>query len=63
MDIKKTPENANKYTCEYCDFKCSKKSDLERHIMRPKHKNNEKRYKIDKNDDIKTKTLLLFMVL
>jgi len=54
MDIKKTPENANNYVCEYCDFECYKKSDWNRHIARPKHKNNEKRYKMVKNDDIKT---------
>ncbi len=54
MDIKKTPENANKYICDYCDFICCKKSDWDRHIMRPKHKNNEKGYKMVKNDDLKT---------
>jgi hypothetical protein len=35
------PKNAKKYTpkfiCEKCDFNCSKRSDWERHIVRPKH--------------------------
>ena len=44
----------NKFVCENCDFECYKKSDWDRHIVRPKHKNNEKRYKTVKNDDIKT---------
>jgi hypothetical protein len=35
----KTPENATKFYCEKCDFKCNKKSDWSRHIMRPKHIN------------------------
>ena len=26
------------FQCEYCDFKCSKKGDWNRHIMTPKHK-------------------------
>jgi len=46
MDIKKTPENAKIYNCIYCDFQCSKQSDFDRHLGRPKHKKNEKRYKM-----------------
>ena len=34
-----TPENAGKFMCEKCDFKCSKKCDYERHLMTPKHQN------------------------
>ena len=37
VDIK-TPKNAKKYTCETCDFKCSKPSDFNRHINTAKHK-------------------------
>ena len=35
----KTQKNAKKYNCETCDFKCSKKSDWERHISTRKHEN------------------------
>ena len=51
MDENKTPQNAVNLLCYHCDFKCSKKSDWERHIMRPKHQLNVKRYE---NDDKKT---------
>ena len=32
------PKNAEKYICEYCDFKCSKKSNYTKHLMTAKHK-------------------------
>jgi hypothetical protein len=32
-----TPENAQKYACEICDFKCCKQSDWHRHIATRKH--------------------------
>ena len=51
MDENKTPKNADDFYCMYCDFKCSKKSDWERHCARPKHSSNVKRYT---NDDVKT---------
>jgi len=35
----KTPKNACIFTCIICDFYCSKKSEWDRHISRPKHKN------------------------
>ena len=38
MATDKTPKNAEKYICEECDFKCSKHSDYDRHIMTAKHK-------------------------
>jgi hypothetical protein len=34
-----TPKNAEKYHCEKCAFKCSKKSDWTRHLFTLKHKN------------------------
>ena len=40
MDVfcdKKTPKNAKIFECINCDFKCFKKSDWDRHILRPKH--------------------------
>ena len=38
MSYTKTPKNAKKYVCENCDFKCSKQSDYNRHLMTAKHK-------------------------
>jgi len=35
----KTSKNISKFCCEICDFKCSKKGDWDRHMMRPKHIN------------------------
>ena len=35
----KTSKNIRKFYCEMCDFKCSKKGDWDRHMMRPKHIN------------------------
>ncbi len=37
--MKKTPKNANKFSCENCDFNCSKESDWNRHITTAKHIN------------------------
>jgi hypothetical protein len=37
MLTSKTPKNAKKYSCEYCDFKCSKQSDYNRHNLTAKH--------------------------
>ena len=36
---KKTPKTPDLFECKLCDFKCSKKSDYERHQMTPKHQN------------------------
>jgi len=38
MLTSKTPKNAKIYTCEKCNFKCSKLCDFNRHIMTAKHK-------------------------
>jgi hypothetical protein len=40
------PENAEKFVCENCDFKCSKKSNYNAHILTLKHKNAIKCYNI-----------------
>jgi hypothetical protein len=32
-------ENADKFNCEHCDFKCCKQSDWDRHILTRKHQN------------------------
>ena len=39
MANKKTPKNAEHFGCEHCDFKCSKKSDWDRHLLTNKHLN------------------------
>jgi hypothetical protein len=38
MGNEKTPKNAELFYCEFCDFKCCKQSDWNRHSMRAKHK-------------------------
>ena len=35
---KKGHKNDNKYICEYCDYKCSKKYSWNRHILTAKHR-------------------------
>jgi hypothetical protein len=47
---KKTQKNPNKFCCEICDFNTSNKKDYNRHLQRPKHLENEKRYKMIQND-------------
>ena len=41
------PENAEKYLCEACDFKCSKQSNYKKHVMTLKHKVSAEGYKKD----------------
>jgi hypothetical protein len=36
-DNKKMPKNAKNFYCEICDFKCTKKSNYEKHLMTRKH--------------------------
>jgi hypothetical protein len=38
-----TPKNADKYSCEKCNFKCTKQSDYNRHILTAKHQNRTNR--------------------
>ena len=55
MDYKKKRQkNADIFFCEICNFRCCKKSDWDRHILRPKHIKNENDNKNDKNDNEKT---------
>jgi len=35
------PKNAQYFNCEKCDFKCSKRSNFNLHLLTPKHNNNE----------------------
>jgi hypothetical protein len=37
MDMKKMPENAEKFICKLCDFKCSKQSNFSKHLSTAKH--------------------------
>ena len=48
----KTPKNAVFLVCEICVFKCSKKSDFQRHTLTLKHKNKENTYHGVKNASI-----------
>jgi len=41
------PKNAKKFYCEICEFKCSKLSNFNKHLLTSKH---IERYKNDKND-------------
>jgi hypothetical protein len=43
MEIKKMPKNANIFHCEKCNFKCSKKSNYEAHLLTAKHINRTNR--------------------
>ena len=36
--MKKMPKNAEIYVCEKCNFKCSKKSNFDKHLLTRKHK-------------------------
>jgi len=50
----KRQKNAEIFFCKICNFKCCKKSDWDRHILRPKHIKNENDNKNDTNDNKKT---------
>ena len=45
------PENANSFHCEVCNFKCSKQSNYNTHILTAKHKNRINRTEIMPNND------------
>ena len=34
------------YSCDFCNFSCCLKTDLERHLLRPKHKKNVENFEI-----------------
>ena len=48
MITKTDAETADKYFCEQCDFKCSKKSNYDKHLETRKHKKNYN--ELQKND-------------
>ena len=37
-----SPKIAKKFSCEKCDYECFKKSDYDKHLLTPKHKNRTK---------------------
>lgn len=53
MDDKNSPKLAKKFVCEKCDYKCSKQSDYDKHILTLKHKMD---YTDDVLDDAKVAT-------
>jgi len=55
-DTKKTSKNIQIFSCEICDFTCSKRGDYNRHLTRPKHVENSK---MVQNDTKKTSKNIL----
>ena len=53
MDDKNSPKLAKKFVCDKCDYKCSKQSDYDKHILTLKHKMD---YTDDVLDDAKVAT-------
>jgi hypothetical protein len=51
MSEKKTPKNTFIFNCKFCHFKCSKKSDWDRHILRAKHQKRTNGNENGKNDN------------
>ena len=45
MDTIKDTENSPSFFCETCDYKCCKKSDMNKHLLTKKHIAGEKGYK------------------
>ena len=39
MSTKKMPKNAENFFCQKCNFKCSKQSNFDKHLLTAKHKN------------------------
>ena len=57
MVTSKTPENAKKYICELCPFKCRKLCDFKRHVSTAKHKKITNDAKMITNDTNNTPQL------
>ena len=47
MEIKTLQKNSKIYFCENCDFKCSRKSEWDIHVLRPKHLRKQNGNKIE----------------
>ena len=41
MITEKSPKISSKFYCEFCDYKCSKQSEYNKHTLTSKHKNND----------------------
>ena len=54
MDTIKTSKNIKQFYCGFCDFTCSKKGDWSRHIVRPKHIENQERIQTNMLNTSKT---------
>jgi hypothetical protein len=50
--MNKMPKNAEKYTCTFCDFKCSKISNYNKHILTLKHKNRTNLNFLEQNKNV-----------
>ena len=57
MTTKKMPENAEKYVCEKCDFKCCKRSNYDNHLATLKHKNTTNNNAISSDENASLETL------
>ena len=62
MDYKFTPKNAEKFVCEYCDFKCCKESDWSRHILTRKHTKSYKMITLEDKKEPKNADVLDFFI-
>ena len=47
MDTKIDTENSPDYNCKYCNYNCSKNSDMKKHCLTTKHLKREKEYNMD----------------
>ena len=64
MDYILSPKIAKKYYCETCDYRCSKESDYNKHLMTRKHKKSYCGVTMDDNDVKKNivKNVTLYVV-
>ena len=50
METINDTEKSPKFICKLCDYKCCKKSDINKHLLTKKHMNSEKEYILDTKD-------------
>jgi hypothetical protein len=50
METINDTEKSSKFICKLCDYKCCKKSDINKHLLTKKHMNSEKEYILDTKD-------------
>jgi hypothetical protein len=56
MEIKNLQKISKNFFCEFCDFKCCRKSEWDIHITRPKHFRNKNGKNMEKMENIKIST-------